>query len=52
MPREEPPLRCLVELAQPVALSSTLALEERLATITGLQADLVSAAALKPSAYG
>lgn len=37
-----------VELARPVALSSFLALEARLAAITGLRVDLVSAAALKP----
>lgn len=41
-------LDVLVEFAEPVALSSFLALEERLATITGLRIDLVSAAALKP----
>ena len=41
-------LDVLVEFARPVALSSFLALEERLATITGLRVDLVSAAALKP----
>jgi predicted nucleotidyltransferase len=37
-----------VEFAQSVALSSFLALEERLATITGLRTDLVSVVALKP----
>jgi predicted nucleotidyltransferase len=41
-------LDVLVEFARPVALSSFLALEERLATITGLRIDLVSVAALKP----
>jgi len=41
-------LDVLVEFERPVALSSFLALEERLATITGLRIDLVSAAALKP----
>ena len=41
-------LDVLVEFAQPVALSSFLALEARLAAITGLRVDLVSAAALKP----
>jgi len=41
-------LDVLVEFARPVALSSFLALEDRLATITGLRIDLVSAAALKP----
>jgi uncharacterized protein len=41
-------LDVLVEFAQPVALSSFLALEERLATITGLRTDLVSVVALKP----
>ena len=41
-------LDVLVEFAKPVALSSFLALEEWLAVITGLQVDLVSAAALKP----
>jgi predicted nucleotidyltransferase len=41
-------LDVLVEFAQPVTLSAFLALEERLATITGLRVDLVSAAALKP----
>jgi uncharacterized protein len=44
----ESDLDVLVEFAQPVALSSFLALEERLATITGLRVDLVSVAALKP----
>jgi predicted nucleotidyltransferase len=32
----------------PIALSSFLALEDRLAAITGLRIDLVSSAALKP----
>ena len=41
-------LDILVEFARPVALSSFLALEERLGAITGLRIDLVSAAALKP----
>jgi predicted nucleotidyltransferase len=41
-------LDVLVELARPVPLSSFLALEARLAAITGLRVDLVSAAALKP----
>lgn len=41
-------LDVLVEFTRPVALSSFLALEARLATITGLRVDLVSAAALKP----
>lgn len=41
-------LDVLVEFARPVALSSFVALEERLATITGLRVDLVSAASLKP----
>jgi predicted nucleotidyltransferase len=41
-------LDVLVEFAQPVPLSSFLALEARLAAITGLRIDLVSAAALKP----
>jgi predicted nucleotidyltransferase len=41
-------LDVLVEFDRPVALSSFLALEERLAAITGLRVDLVSAAALKP----
>ena len=41
-------LDVLVEFTRPVALSSFLALEEKLATITGLRIDLVSAAALKP----
>ena len=46
--RRHPDLDVLVEFAEPIALSSFLALEERLATITGLKIDLVSAAALKP----
>jgi predicted nucleotidyltransferase len=41
-------LDVLVEFARPVPLSSFLALEDRLAAITGLRIDLVSAAALKP----
>jgi uncharacterized protein len=41
-------LDVLVEFLRPVALSSFLALEERLARITGLRVDLVSEAALKP----
>jgi predicted nucleotidyltransferase len=41
-------LDLLVEFTHPIALSSFLALEERLATLTGLRVDLVSAAALKP----
>jgi len=41
-------LDVLVELAAPVTLSAFLALEVRLATITGLRIDLVSAASLKP----
>jgi predicted nucleotidyltransferase len=41
-------LDVLVEFAEPVPLSSFLALEQRLATLTGLPIDLVSAAALKP----
>ncbi len=41
-------LDVVVEFASPVALSSFLALEARLGTITGLPIDLVSAAALKP----
>ncbi len=41
-------LDVLVELALPVTLSSFLALEAKLAAITGLRVDLVSAAALKP----
>ena len=41
-------LDVLVEFARPVPLSSFLALEERLAAITGLRVDLVSVAALKP----
>ena len=38
----------LVEFSRPVALSSFLALEERLAGIIGLRVDLVTAASLKP----
>ena len=41
-------LDVLVEFSGPVGLSSFLALEARLAAITGLHVDLVSAAALKP----
>jgi predicted nucleotidyltransferase len=41
-------LDILVEFARPVALSSFLALEERLAVITDLRVDLVSIPALKP----
>ena len=41
-------LDVLVEFDGPIALSSFLALEERLAALTGLRVDLVSAAALKP----
>ena len=41
-------LDVLVEFERPVTLSRFLALEERLAAITGLRVDLVSAAALKP----
>jgi predicted nucleotidyltransferase len=41
-------LDVLVEFARPVALSSFLALEEKLTALTGLRVDLVSAAALKP----
>jgi predicted nucleotidyltransferase len=41
-------LDVLVDFERPIPLSSFLALEERLATITGLTVDLVSAAALKP----
>jgi len=41
-------LDVLVEFLRPVSLSSFLALEDRLAAITGLRVDLVSAAALKP----
>jgi predicted nucleotidyltransferase len=41
-------LDVLVEFTRPVPLSSFLALEERLAAITGLRVDLVSEAALKP----
>ena len=41
-------LDVLVEFARPDPLSSFLALEERLAAITGLRVDLVSVAALKP----
>jgi uncharacterized protein len=41
-------LDVLVEFNRPIALSSFLALKERLTAITGLRIDLVSAAALKP----
>ncbi len=41
-------LDVLVEFNRPIPLSSFLALEARLAEITGLTVDLVSAAALKP----
>jgi uncharacterized protein len=41
-------LDVLVEFARPMPLSAFLALEARLASITGLRVDLVSAAALKP----
>lgn len=41
-------LDVLVEFSRPIPLSSFLALEGRLASITGLRVDLVSAAALKP----
>ncbi len=41
-------LDVLVEFARPVPLSAFLALEERLALITGLRIDLVSSAALRP----
>jgi predicted nucleotidyltransferase len=41
-------LDVLVDFARPIPLSSFLALEERLAAITGLRVDLVSAASLKP----
>ena len=41
-------LDVLVEFNRPVPLSAFLALEARLAAITGLRIDLVSAAALKP----
>ena len=44
----ESDLDVLVEFSEPVGLSSFLALEARLAAITGLRVDLVSAAALKP----
>ena len=41
-------LDILVEFSRPIPLSSFLALEEKLAAITGLRVDLVSAASLKP----
>lgn len=41
-------LDVLVEFDKPPALSSFLALEARLAALTGLRVDLVSVAALKP----
>lgn len=44
----ESDLDVLVEFAGPVPLSSFLALEKRLAALTGLRVDLVSAPALKP----
>ncbi|HET7882909.1 MAG TPA: nucleotidyltransferase family protein [Acetobacteraceae bacterium] len=40
-------LDILVEFTEPIPVSSFLALEQRLAEITGLRVDLVSAAALK-----
>ncbi|HEX4366106.1 MAG TPA: nucleotidyltransferase family protein [Rhodopila sp.] len=46
--RSDSDLDVLVEFGEPVPLSSFLALEERLAAITALRVDLVSAAALKP----
>ena len=46
--RPDSDLDVLVEFNLPVALSSFLALEERLAAITGLRVDLVTAASLKP----
>ncbi len=45
---ENSDLDVLVDFARPISLSSFLALEGRLASITGLRVDLVSAAALKP----
>ena len=44
----ESDLDVLVEFERPVSVSSFLALEDKLATITGMRIDLVSAAALKP----
>jgi predicted nucleotidyltransferase len=41
-------LDVLVEFARPIALSAFLALEDRLAELTGRRVDLVSRAALKP----
>ena len=41
-------LDVLVAFERPVALSSFLALEQRLAVLTGLRVDLVSDASLKP----
>jgi uncharacterized protein len=46
--RPDSDLDVLVEFSGPVALSSFLALEEKLAAITGLRVDLVTAASLKP----
>ena len=46
--RPDSDLDVLVEFAEPVSLSSFLALEERLTVITELRVDLVSVAALKP----
>ena len=46
--RPDSDLDVLVEFSGLVALSSFLALEERLAAITGLRVDLVTAASLKP----
>ena len=45
---EQSDLDVLVEFSGPIGLSGFLALEERLAAITGLRVDLVSNAALKP----
>ena len=41
-------LDVLVEFARPIPLSAFLALEARIASITGLRVDLVSSAVLKP----
>jgi predicted nucleotidyltransferase len=46
--RPDSDLDVLVVFARPVPLSRFLALEERLAVLTGLRIDLVSDAALKP----
>ncbi len=46
--RQDSDLDVLVEFSEPVALSSFLALEERLAAIAGLRVDLVTTASLKP----